>query len=196
MQTAVRHTFEKGPEHWCSYDYHAGMIADGRNIFVLATHSASGGDEPPYVWSDHRQWSTDTPERPVSILALLYYRSWAGADPIDLTGARVSFYLKGESLELSGARCFFWIHGQHSRWHLTSQPLDVPEGSWNAEPSELDLEPDPSLWHQSWAKDRAVAPSLPELLSQVESYGFSFAGFSSEPTGRFCLREFSIAVQA
>ena len=50
---AVVNTFEKGPEGWCSYDYHASIIASG------------------YVWADHTRWSIDAPERPISILPFI-----------------------------------------------------------------------------------------------------------------------------
>ena len=33
----VKNTFTKGPEGWCSYDYHASMVFAGRNIFILTT---------------------------------------------------------------------------------------------------------------------------------------------------------------
>jgi len=169
------------------------MVADGRNIFVLG--SCAPGEGPNgtgCVFSDHRQWSADTPESPVSILALLFYRSWAGADPIDLRDAEVSFHLKGEQLKLDGAQCYFWVHAQSTRFHLTGQPLAVPEGHWNADPFRLTLKPEPSLWHRSWTKDPDKAPSLPEVLAGVVSYGFSFAGFAAEPTGRFHLAKFEI----
>ena len=35
--------FSKGPEGWCSYDYHASIVSGGRNVFVLATWEGSGG---------------------------------------------------------------------------------------------------------------------------------------------------------
>ena len=39
----MKNNFDKGPEGWCSYDYHASMVADGSNIFILATWTAQGG---------------------------------------------------------------------------------------------------------------------------------------------------------
>ena len=38
----IKNDFDKGPEGWCSYDYHASMVADGSNIFILATWAAQG----------------------------------------------------------------------------------------------------------------------------------------------------------
>ena len=61
----IKNNFDKGPEGWCSYDYHASMVADGSNIFILATWAAHGGvDNGSFIWTDHRRWSADTPERP------------------------------------------------------------------------------------------------------------------------------------
>ena len=72
---AVVNTFADGPEGWCSYEYHASMIA-GANYFVLTTWAANGGvGDSGYVWADHTRWSTDAPERPVSILPLILYRN-------------------------------------------------------------------------------------------------------------------------
>lgn len=54
----VKNSFDRGPESWCSYDYHASMVADGTNIFILATWAAKGGvGDSGYVWTDHRRWS-------------------------------------------------------------------------------------------------------------------------------------------
>ena len=32
----MKNSFTKGPEGWCSYDYHASVVAD-RNVFILTT---------------------------------------------------------------------------------------------------------------------------------------------------------------
>jgi len=107
----LRNNFVRGPEGWCSYDYHASVVAR-RNVFILATWEKEGGvDNSGYVWVDHARWSADTPEKPLSILPLIFYRGWVNADPIDLRGAEVSVYLRGDDLQLDGAQCFFWIHG-------------------------------------------------------------------------------------
>jgi hypothetical protein len=99
--------FELGFEGWCSYDYHASIVADGVNIFILATHSVDGGPEGAgCVWADHRRWSADTPESPLSILPLLHYRSWVDADPIDLHNAEMTAWLRGDNLQMDGASCF------------------------------------------------------------------------------------------
>ena len=41
---AVVNTFEKGPEGWCSYDYHASIIA-GQNYFVPARRGPDPRDQ-------------------------------------------------------------------------------------------------------------------------------------------------------
>ena len=64
MATVLRTTFDKGPERWCSYDYHESVLARC-NIFVLTTHETSGGvNDSGYVWADEHRWSADTPEVP------------------------------------------------------------------------------------------------------------------------------------
>jgi hypothetical protein len=190
----VRNTFAQGPESWCAYDYHASMVADGTNIFVLGTCNPTGGpDGGGCVWVDHRRWSADTPESPLSILPLLIYRNWINAGPLDLRGAEVSCCLRGDNLRLDGARCLFWVHGHGGRWHLNSQPLPIAEGRW-AEPLRFTLTDDEERWHHSWPRDPQHSKPLTAILGAALSYGFSFTGFSAEVTGRLSLARFEIRV--
>ena len=188
----IENNFVKGPEGWCSYDYHASMVADGTNIFVLATWAKQGGvDNGGHIWTDHRRWSADTPERPLSILPLLFYRSWVNADPLDMRQSAVSFHLRAEQLCLDGAQCFFWVHAASTRWHCTAQPLALEEGVWTA--NRLILTADANQWHCSWSADPDHPAALEQVLHRAESYGLSFVGFSSEVTGRLLMSRFSIA---
>ena len=73
QDTNVNNRFKKGPESWCSYDYH-GSVVSGTNNFLLATHENKGGiNDSGYIWVDQTRWSADTPERPISILPLIFY---------------------------------------------------------------------------------------------------------------------------
>ena len=187
----IKNDFDKGPEGWCSYDYHASMVADGSNIFILATWAAQGGvDNGSFIWTDHRRWSADTPERPLSILPLLCYRSWVGADPLDMRQSAVAVHLRADRLRLDGAQCFFWVHAASTRWHYTAHPLALAEGVWTA--NRLALAADENQWHRSWSADPSHPVALEQVLSRAESYGFSFVGFSSEVTGRLSMSQFSI----
>ena len=104
----VDHSFDRGPEGWCSYDYHWSVVSGGENVFILSNWAASGGvGDSGYIWTDESRWSADTPESPVSVLPFLLYRSWVDADPLDLRGARLSVYLRGDDLQLGGAQCYF-----------------------------------------------------------------------------------------
>ena len=132
----IENNFDKGPEGWCSYDYHASMAADGTNIFILATWAKQGGvDNGAHIWTDHRRWSADTPERPLSILPLLFYRSWVNADPLDMRQSAVSFHLRAEQLCLDGALCFFWVHAASTRWRCAAPPLRRVETWLHTAPS-------------------------------------------------------------
>jgi hypothetical protein len=189
----IRNTFALGPEAWCAYDYHASMVADGQNIFVLATWAPDGGpDGRGCAWVDHRRWSADTPESPLSILPLLTYRNWINASALDLRGTKLSCRLRGDNLRLDGARCLFWVHGRGGRWHLASQPLPITEGRWDA-PVTLELTANEGALHHSWPRDPQRSRPLPDVLGAVESYGFSFVGFSAEVTGRLSLADFEIS---
>ena len=189
----MKNSFERGPESWHSYDYHASMVSGGHNVFVLATWVRGGGvDDASYVWTDNTRWSADVPERPVSILPLIFYQHWIGEDPIDLREAKVSVHLRGDDLELYGAQCFFWVHGGGTRWHCTGSPIEIAEGRWNPEPSRITLTNDESLWHRSWSGKRPMPASLDSVLAEAVSYGFSFAGFSAEVTGRLSMSQFEI----
>ena len=190
----IKNSFEVGPEGWCSYDYHWSVVG-GSNVFILATWEESGGvNGAGYVWSDGTRWSADTPESPVSVLPFLLYRSWVGLDPVDLRGAEVSVYLRGDGLQLGGAQCYFWVHSQGCRWHMGGRPLTVTEGSWNSEPNILKLETDESSWYRSWSMDPDHELPLDEVLRSVHSYGFSFVRFGQEPRGRISMDEFEIKV--
>ncbi len=192
IEPVVKNTFAQGPDAWCAYDYHASMVADGRNIFILGTCDPRGGPEGSgCVWVDHRRWSADTPESPLSILPLLTYRNWINAGPLDMRGATVGCHLRGDNLRLDGARCLFWVHAAGGRWHLVGHPLPITEGSWG-EPVRFTLTDDESRWHHSWPRDPQRSRPLTDVLSAVESYGFSFVGFSAEVTGRLSLAQFTI----
>jgi hypothetical protein len=189
----IKNSFSKGPEGWCAYDYHASIVADGQNIFILATWAKGGGiNGGNAIWVDHRRWSADTPEKPLSILPLLHYRNWVDADPVDLRGCQVSVYLRGDNLRLDGAKCYFWVNAPGTRWHYTAQPLTITEGTWASEPQRFILHDDESLWHRSWAANPATALSLTDMLGNALSYGFSFVGFTSEVSGRLSMAEFEI----
>ena len=59
----VDNTFDKGPDGWCSYDYHRSMVDGGENYFVLTAHRLKGGvKDSGYVWTDNTRWTADTPE--------------------------------------------------------------------------------------------------------------------------------------
>ena len=188
----MKTTFDKGPEGWCSYDYH-GSVTGGKNIFILTTHERSGGvNDSGYVWCDEHRWSADTPEVPLSILPLLYYRSWTNDGPVDLREAEVSVYLRGDGLDVYGAKCLFWVHSNGTRWHFNSNPLEISDGKWADEPLRFTLNNDESLWHMSWTgREEGPAP-LNTLLEGAVSYGFSFVEISDEVRGRLSMDELEI----
>jgi hypothetical protein len=188
----VRNHFEKGQEGWCSYDYHACIVANAE-VNILATHRKSGGpNNGPYIWVDHCRWSTDTPERPISILPLYTYRAWMNLDPLDLRGATVSCYLRGDNLDLLGGECYFWANMGGTRWHFSSHPLHISQGEWAAEPNRFTLVNDESKWHLSWPGLPANPRPLDTMLSVANSYGFSFVGFAREVSGRLSMAQFEI----
>ena len=187
----MKNTFDVGPEAWCSYDYHASVVAGVNNIFILATHVKTGGvNNSGYVWVDEKRWSADTPEVPMSILPFIFYRNWINADSINLENASISVCLRGDDLNLFKAKCYFWVLGKGSRWHNISSPLKIPESKWGKEPQKIDIYSDESNWHNSW-NFTGKAP-LNEVLRNCESYGFSFVGFEEEVRGKFSMDEFEI----
>ena len=153
----VTNSFAKGPEGWCSYDYHASVIA-GAEIFVMSSWQQKGGiNDAGYVWTDHHRWSADTPEKPVSILAFIRYRQWFNEDPVDLRGAELTCSLRGDGLNINTAQCYFWAHIPGNRWHCHAQPIAVAEGKWADEPTET-----AQRMPSSWAE--AIMPTLPPKL--------------------------------
>ena len=191
----VANSFDKGPEGWGSYDYHT-TVSAGEEIFVLTTWHPSGGpDDSGHIFSDHHRWSTDTPEKPISILALIHYRSWVGADPVDLRDAEISFYLRGDNLNINTANCYFWAHTAGNRWHCHGQPIPIPENRWNHAPTVVKTMADEAQWYRSWQNPDHEPASLKKVLSGVHSYGFSFVGFGSEVSGKLSLARFEIRPQ-
>ena len=189
----VQNSFDRGPEGWCSYDYHRSVVDRGVNVFILTVWERSGGvGGTGYVWSNETRWSVDTPESPMSVLPFIIYRSWVGLEPVDLVDAEVSVYLRGDGLELDGAACYFWVHGRGGRWHFNSRPLDIGYGEWNSEPNVFTLRSNEALWYRSWAAGLDDPPPLDDILSQCDGYGFSFVGFGQEPRGRLSMDELEI----
>ncbi|RIK34527.1 MAG: hypothetical protein DCC55_32935 [Chloroflexi bacterium] len=188
----VKNSFDRGPEGWCTYDYHASVIA-GNEMYFMTTWQRNGGvNDSGYIFTDHYRWSADTPENPVSILALLHYHPWVGGDPIDLRDTEVSCYLRGDGLNLNTAKCYFWVNILGNRWHLHSQPIPISDGRWADAPTVLRLTVDESKWYRSWSHDPDRPARLADVLARAASYGFSFVGFGSEVTGRLSLDEFEI----
>ena len=73
-------------------------------------HRPKGGvKDSGYVWTDNTRWTADTPEKPLSILPLIFYRKWMNLDPIDLRNAEVSLYLRGDELKLWEAKASRWV---------------------------------------------------------------------------------------
>ena len=129
---------------------------------------------------------------PLSILPLIHYRGWIDEGPINLRDAELSVYLRGNDLDLDGAHCRFWVLSDNTRWHLAGDPIDIAAGRWDDEPCRRALTADESRWHLSWSIDPANPKPLAATLESVDSYGFSFIGFSSEVRGKLSMAEFEI----
>jgi hypothetical protein len=202
-------------EIWRVYDYGGDGQAGGRNIFYPVDWVATGGvNDSGYVWADDTRWRIDTPEKPVSILALILYQNWHmprpagkpgtyprgfgqgtrdgyGPPQLDVRNARLSVHLRGDNLNLKGSRVYFWIvTPQGYRWHFYGQPIAVSADCWGP-PTELVLKNDPKLWHLSF-HGNDPEPDLESCLKHVVSYGFAFVGFSAEVTGKLSLDEFRL----
>jgi len=108
-------------------------------------------------------------------------------DPIDLRGATLSVYLRGDDLHTRGAACYFWVNTTLNRWHLISHPPQIGEGCWTAKPNRVGLVNDESQWHNSWAGLPPKLQSLDDALAATTSYGFAFVGFLAEVTGQLSM---------
>jgi hypothetical protein len=189
-------SFNANSENWFIYDYNGGVTGGG-NVFYPSTWSNTGGvDDSGYVWGDDSQWRIDTPEAPNSILSFITYREWLGKEPLDLRDAQVSVYLRGDGLDLKGAKVYFWVvaNDRGARYHLDSHPLQVTDTGWG-QPLSFDLPTNESLWHNSWQRNPGDPASLMDVLSAVDSYGFSFIGFPNgvEVIGKFAMDEMTIS---
>jgi len=192
----VQNHFEKGPDSWCSYDYHGSAVNVRGRVFVLGHWEQEGGlNGGPYVWCEETYWTPDVPEIPLSILPFVHYRGWIGEGPIDLRGREVSVHLRGDGLDLCGGECYFWVVGpgttRQTRWHFNSRPVNISSGAWSDSPDTFQLADDESTWHRSWTS-RGEPPTLEQSLAECESYGFSFVGFNSAVHGKLSMGAFEI----
>jgi hypothetical protein len=205
----IVNTFDRDRESWQIYDYNGG-IAGGGNVFFLPTREKTGGvGDSGYIWADDSRWRIDTPENPHSILAFILYYQWIALDAkepgrttprptvyvkegeLDLREAEVSVRLRGDGLDLKGAKCYFWAMGGTGRWHYTSHPLKISQGTWGPE-ERFVLRNDESQWHFSWPPGGG---NLNEALRTSHSCGFSFVGFSGEVTGKFSMDDFRLRLR-
>lgn len=194
MNQRLKHSFDHDHEMWCAYDY-AACLATDHDVYRPSHWQRVGGvNDSGYIWVDDSQWSIDTPENPHSILALMTWRQWYLRGPVDLRDATLSVFLRGDNLDLKGGRCLFWVMNRQlcTRMHLTGQPLPIEPNRWADKPNVVTLANDESQWHRSWTVPGAPIPRLDEVLGAVESYGFSFVGFHSQPMGRFAMDEFEL----
>ena len=188
----MKHDFDIGPEGWCSYDYE-GCVRAGRNIFVLAAWSPTGGvGDSGHIWTNQAAWSADTPEDPISVFAFTLRRRWVGEESYDILDADVSLYLRGDGLTLHGARAYFWVNGGGATWHLDSHPLEIGDGEWPSEPNRFKLEADESLWHQTWTPDPSKVLGIEAALTDCSSIAVQLCGFTSLPAGKIAMDELEI----
>ena len=188
-------SFNASREGWRVYDYNGG-VPDGGNVWPAANWESSGGvGDSGYIWGDDSMWWIDTPETPNSILPFIIYRNWVGGEALDLRGATVSVYLRGDGLKLKGANVYFWAlnNARGARYHYTSVPLQITRGEWGQQLS-FALSNNESLWNNSWQRYPNNPVSLNDVLGVCDSYGFSFVGFSDEVTGKFSMDELTITI--
>ncbi len=69
--------------------------------------------------------------------------------------------------------------------------LKVNDGRWGDKQTFV-LKNDESLWRRSWSPDASKPVSLDYLVGNTDSYGFSFAGSSSQVTGMVSAGELEI----
>lgn len=101
--------------------------------------------------------------------------------------------LRGDLLDLKGAKCLFWVFNQSTgtRWHFAAHPLSIAQRHWNLKQNFV-LANTESDWHRSWSRNPNNPASLDQVLQHVDSYGFSFVGFSSEVAGKFSMDDLEI----
>ena len=189
----IKNQFDENREGWQIYDFHGGKPGCG-NVFFPATWEHTGGvANSGYIWADDSRWRVDTPETPHSILPFIIYRQWVDGKALDIRGAKVSLYLRGDNLHLQGAKCLFWAlnHSAGTRYHFTGKTLKVNAGEWG-ERQTIVFKNDENLWHKSWSRNPDKPASLDDVLRECDSYGLSFVGFTCEVTGRLAMDEFVI----
>jgi hypothetical protein len=189
----VENHFNKTREGWRIYDYNGGKPGGGNAFFPAVWEKIGGVENSGYIWADDSKWRIDTPEEPDSILPFIIYRSWVKGKALDVRGAELSLYLRGDKLDLKGAKCLFWAFNRMrgTRYHYTGEPLRVAAGEWGKRQTVV-LKNDEKLWYESWSRYPDKPASLDAVLRECHSYGVSFVGFSAEVTGKLAMDELVI----
>ena len=190
----MKHDFDIGPEGFCSYDYE-GCVRAGRNIFVLAAWSPTGGvGDSGHIWTNQAAWSADTPEDPISVFAFTLRRSDGSARRIVRhPGAPTSRC----TCRATASRCTApgptsGSTGAAPRGTSTAHPLEIGDGEWPSEPNRFKLEADESLWHQTWTPDPAGVRGIEAALTECSSIAVQLSGFTSLPAGKIAMDELEI----
>jgi len=102
------------------------------------------------------------------------YRNWVQAGELDLRGAELSVYLRGDKLDVKGAKCCFWVFDSQTgtRWHYTAEPLRVSDGRWSEKQTIL-LKNDEALWHRSWSRNPQKPGGHRAVVVTADVCGFS-----------------------
>jgi hypothetical protein len=195
----VYNDFDRGHNSggWAIYEWIpskvGGVIGATHNLHPVSLEDCNGVDDSGYAWADDTRWTIDVPDSN-SILPFLFYDVYKPLRRGDLRNAVVSVYLRGKGLDLKGGKVYFWVYNfkTFTRYHYIAHPLTIEQDKWGTRQTFL-LDTNPTHWFHSYTSVvRPEKGEFDEVLKDVNSYGFSFRGFSSKVTGRLEMDQFCI----
>lgn len=173
---------------WAIYDWRGAT----HKLHPVSLEDRDGVDDSGYAWGDDTRWTIDVPDSN-SILCFLVYDKRRPLFSGDARNAIVSVYLRGKALDLKGGQVYFWVYNfkTATRYHYIAHPLTIAQDNWGTRQMFL-LDLNPTHWFHSWTGEGYVKGEIDEVLRDMNSYGFSFRGFSSKVTGRIEIDQFFI----
>lgn len=180
-RASINTDFHDWNNQWVSYGY------DVNNHFNTFYPYSMGHN---YGWVDDSRWGLDTPEYPQSVLFAMNYMRWISDGKykyIDLSNTTMTVDLDLSGVDLKGGKVDFWVvaadkHG-HGRYHDFAQPLH--DGH-----NEIKLKF--RYFENSWLDGNRARGSVILDPTKIESWGFSFTGFESVPTGVVKMTNFKL----
>lgn len=172
-----------GLHNWFNFDYQTvPAIYQG---FRPLHKEASGGPNGSYVWTDGADWGIDVPDDS-SVLALIYSAFRSGTD---LSSAAVTAKFRSNDIDMGGGALNFYVKSvDGERYHFPVASA-LADGEWTTLNFSL-LASHP--WVSTYVRNGGTPAPIATVLTNVSEMGFSWHGFTTQPTGRLDFGAFKL----